>query len=491
MTLAVLVPLVLLLIQYGLFALGPAVSRPTAYIVMVAAPCIVLVLAAARGMSEGGPVRAGWFAIAASLLLWALGAFGNLWQEWVLGRVNEMYRDSMLAFNLAAVPIAFVLAGDWRSGRRSLARATAAAVALALGYGFFLYTWEVLTAHGTPDEAAVTHMVWLLDLQNFYLAIGSLARWSAADTPAERNLFRALLVYEIVYLVLVFYNNHFVAGDPAFGPEQSAIITVAFGVLAGMALWRPAGTTLPRPDPRLVRMVRSASPMLLAGALLIVSLFVIRIDYAVGTAGVLIAVVGYTLRTTLNQVVHIERGDILLRERSELQTIAWTDSLTGLANRHFLDQALGQSVHSQQESDLPFSVLMIDIDHFKLLNDRYGHPAGDACLREVANVLRRTIVRPGDVLGRYGGEEFIALVHDTDSAGALAIAEQLRTAVEALRIENLGSPFGVVTVSVGAASSGDEMPLAAAELVARADRALYDAKRAGRNQSRALAVTPG
>lgn len=229
-------------------------------------------------------------------------------------------------------------------------------------------------------------------------------------------------------------------------------------------------------------MVRSASPILVAGALLIVSLFMIRLDYAVGAAGVLIALLGYGVRSTATQVRHIERLELLRQERSQLQNIAWTDALTGVTNRHFLDQAL------RRAAGRPLSVPMIDIEHFKLLNDHAGHLAGDACLRSVAAALQRTLVRPRDVLARYGGEEFIVLLHDVDAAGALVVAERLRAAVESLRIQNLDSPAGTVTVSIGAASAASHSAGGATALVEAADGALYEAKRAGRNQVRAVPI---
>lgn len=485
----VLLPLLFLLLQYGILELAPAsIARPTAYIAMVAAPLLTAAVVAYRGARDKTASRIGWYAVAAALAIWSLGAFGNLWQEWILGRVNEMYRGSMLAFNLAGVPIAFVLAGDWRLRSRPVAEITDGVTASALGIAFFLYTWSVLTARGEPDEAGVTYMVWLLDTQNLFLAAGALVRWYACDTREERQLFGTICIFETFYLALIFYNNHFVAGDPAFGPEQSSVINVTFALLAGLALYRSDSVATPRPDPGITRMIRSASPMLLAGALLLVSLFLIRVDYPVGTAGILIAVLGYTLRIALNQVSHIERGDILQRERSELQMIAWTDALTGLANRHYLEQKLIQIALPGQLLREQLSVLMVDIDHFKMLNDAYGHPAGDACLRSVAEVLQRSMVRPGDLIARYGGEEFIALIHNADSAGGLIVAERLRTAVEALRIENAGAPLGILTVSVGVASATKEYRDGARGLVDAADKALYDAKHAGRNQVRGLVI---
>jgi len=485
----VLIPASFLLLQLVLVALAPpAISRPAAYVVMVLGPLLAGVAVLRRGARETSSLRSGWTAVALSLGFWAFGAWGNLWQELVLGRTNEMYRTSMLAFNLAAMPIAFVLAGEGRTPTRALARLADALVATGLSYGFFLFTFQTLTTLGTSDQPSVTTMVLLLDALNVYVALGALVRWYAADDATERNLFRALCAYLVVYELIIFTNNHFIAPDPAFGPEQSSIITLAFAVLAGFALARPSEVQGRRAPDALVRIVRSISPIMLVGGLLFISLLMIRLDYAVGTFGVLLSFLGYGVRTTLNQVGFIEVGENLQRERTELQSIALTDALTGVANRRALEQSLTQAALRQRPSDR-LSVLMIDIDYFKLLNDGRGHLAGDAVLREVATALQRALSRPGDVLGRYGGEEFVALLHGTDSAGAAVVAERLRAGVEKLRIEHPASPFGVVTVSIGLASALREDHLATSGLIAAADKALYEAKNAGRNQIKGVEAT--
>jgi diguanylate cyclase (GGDEF)-like protein len=220
---------------------------------------------------------------------------------------------------------------------------------------------------------------------------------------------------------------------------------------------------------------------LLAVALLTASLFLIRADYLWGCAGILIAVLGIGVRTTLMQVYQIEHREELRRKASALQTIAWTDALTGVPNRHFFTEALARACRGERRPGQQ-AILMIDIDHFKLLNDRYGHPVGDGCLRDVARALQLALMRPDDVLARYGGEEFIALLRDSPADGAQAVAERLRATVQNLRIENAGSPEAVVTVSIGVASAELTDEAAAARMVEDADRALYEAKCAGRNQ---------
>jgi diguanylate cyclase (GGDEF)-like protein len=166
-----------------------------------------------------------------------------------------------------------------------------------------------------------------------------------------------------------------------------------------------------------------------------------------------------------------------------LQIIAHTDKLTNLANRHHFDDLLTQEFKRAQRAHTPLSLLLMDLDFFKQFNDHYGHPAGDACLRSVAQVLSTLIVRAGDLAARFGGEEFVILLPNTDHKGAMAVAERIRKAIEELGLPHGRSPLGVVTASLGVATmveSGSFM--AAVDLVEQADKHLYAAKRDGRNR---------
>src|SRR5580698_9603961 len=236
---------------------GPSVTGPAAYILMVIAPLLTAIATLWRGRSQTGSVRYGWYALSLALTIWAAGAFGNLWQEMILHRQNEMYRASMLAFNLAVVPTTFLLASDWRQRGRQLLRIVDALVALALGCAYFQYTWTMINDHSAPAEAGVAYLVWLLDLQNLYLAAGALMRWYVAEDRDERDLFRTLAVYTVIYFVIVFINDHYFAGKPAFGPEYGTLVTVAFAVLCGFALRAPSLLPVRSVNSTLVRMVRS------------------------------------------------------------------------------------------------------------------------------------------------------------------------------------------------------------------------------------------
>jgi diguanylate cyclase (GGDEF)-like protein len=176
----------------------------------------------------------------------------------------------------------------------------------------------------------------------------------------------------------------------------------------------------------------------------------------------------------------------LTAQHTELERLATTDSLTGLGNRRFLFERLGQEVYRARRYHTPLSLLLFDIDHFKRINDGWGHAVGDHVLREIARETHQSL-RKADTAGRYGGEEFIVLLPETDLAEAVALAHRLNREISRKVIKpERGSPI-LVTVSVGVATlapaeSGEE-------LVQRADQALYRAKQAGRDRVEA-AITP-
>lgn len=174
-------------------------------------------------------------------------------------------------------------------------------------------------------------------------------------------------------------------------------------------------------------------------------------------------------------------GLVNVRLYAEVQRLAITDPLTGLANRRTFEQRLAEEVRRARRYYRPLSLIMADLDHFKVYNDTYGHPAGDVMLQEVANLLR-THVRETDLVARYGGEELAILLPETPRVGALAVAEKIRVAVEEHPFPGREAlPGGRLTISLGVATfpeDGDE-PEA---LVQCADEALYRAKALGRNR---------
>ena len=178
------------------------------------------------------------------------------------------------------------------------------------------------------------------------------------------------------------------------------------------------------------------------------------------------------------------RNHINLKIKSDLlETMAMVDRLTNIPNRRRFDTSLEEEWRRAQRNGTPLSLLMIDIDHFKGYNDHYGHSAGDECLKKVAASLIQSVDRPGDLVARWGGEEFIAILPDTDRDGARQIAEQMRARVEGMAIPHGHSDISPsVTVSIGVASQQPQVTDSAAMLIEESDRMLYQAKNSGRNR---------
>ena len=173
----------------------------------------------------------------------------------------------------------------------------------------------------------------------------------------------------------------------------------------------------------------------------------------------------------------------LVRQRRLLEHLAHVDGLTELANRRRFDDVYDLEWQRARRSSQPLSLALLDIDSFKQFNDLYGHPAGDRALRAVARLASTHMRRPADLAARYGGEELVLLMPDTDAVQAQAIAQTLREAVAQLMIAHAGSSAAaVVTASIGGATLDPAQPESSAALFEAADVQLYRAKQGGRNR---------
>lgn len=179
-----------------------------------------------------------------------------------------------------------------------------------------------------------------------------------------------------------------------------------------------------------------------------------------------------------------EMRDQLNQLNAELEAISQLDSLTQIFNRRTFNERAQQQWLLAARQQTSISVLMIDVDHFKLFNDHYGHPAGDACLKKITQAIRTCLNRPFDLLGRYGGEEFIVLLPETDCLGAMRVADAISIELNRIAVRHEVSPtHNTVTLSIGGASCAQTLSYSLEELIKRADRALYKAKHSGRNRA--------
>ena len=167
---------------------------------------------------------------------------------------------------------------------------------------------------------------------------------------------------------------------------------------------------------------------------------------------------------------------------AQLTSLSTTDGMTGIANRRAFDAAFAKEWARAAREETAISVAMIDVDYFKLYNDSMGHLAGDDCLRFIAARLAGAVRRPPDLAARYGGEEFVIMLPGTEADGARAVAARVLADIATGALPHPRSPFGVVSASIGVASTVPQTGSDPALLVGQADTALYAAKQSGRNR---------
>ncbi len=184
--------------------------------------------------------------------------------------------------------------------------------------------------------------------------------------------------------------------------------------------------------------------------------------------------------TTLRNRVKVH---LTLKFQNEyLRQLALIDGLTGIPNRRCFEEQLKLEFQRAKRTNTSLALLMIDVDYFKQYNDQYGHQAGDDCLRKIAEVLKKTMLRAGDLIARYGGEEFVCILPDTESKGAAAIANKLLAEIQKLHIDNaLSEVMPMITISIGFAVYSSNNIDSPEGLITAADIQLYSAKNNGRN----------
>jgi diguanylate cyclase (GGDEF)-like protein len=355
--------------------------------------------------------------------------------------------------------------------------------AAACSYLAYTVLMGVLPFTSDPGQAMpYAPLEFVYDAEYLVVVLFAALRFFFGTRDAsDRFFFRFLLLYTSLYAVTSGIYNHYV-GKYSLTNGLDALNDIPSAALALAAIFAPAGASSPprrASRPTLVRLIDNARPVFLSLALISLGAAVAVRHLAAAFALIFSAFILYSLRASMLQskVEHAQAA--LEQSNTRLSEIAHLDSLTGIANRRKFDQFFSMEWGRARRSRQPLSLLLIDLDHFKRINDTYGHQAGDECLRHTARLLSAALTRPADLIARYGGEEFAILLPETGSLGASTVAFRIRSAIAK---DAAAEASRLATVSIGVSTWGAEEEASPDQLVHAADRALYAAKHNGRNR---------
>ncbi len=369
-------------------------------------------------------------------------------------------------------------------------RGMTAFLSVAIGVLCFVLVFSRVSIHEAnqaPELQTVSHLFTALGL---FLALVATIRLIGTDRHEERYFFLvasaflwAMTIIQVIRdQLFIHYNLRWVELLTPL-PYLVLIVLASVGAPRLVHIWQPS--------PRVSIVMRSGGTAFLSFGLLLLGTAVSRHHFWIGASAALLSVICYSMLNLISLSRGIEVEEALLAAKQKLEELAGLDGLTGIPNRRTLDQRLEFEFQAARRSGQPISLLMIDVDLFKSLNDSKGHLVGDSYLVQVAHALRNTLSRTNDFIARYGGEEFVVLLPTTGDAGAVRVAGRLHTAISDLHLEHPLSPTGRLTVSIGCTTADSLAHHSQNALIDSADRAMYRAKRLGRNRTEFLPLGSG
>ncbi len=333
-------------------------------------------------------------------------------------------------------------------------------------------------------------LIGFYDSVDVVLSVVLTLRFFASATVDEKRFYRVLCWYMWVDTILIALHNR-LGGELDYASYYE-LLGIAPGLFFGILVLRlpseGAESGTPHSSNALAEFFNIASPAFFTISLLFLSIDAARHYFTFGMGTLAAAFLLHAARAAVLQRTYERAQRSLQQARDRLEELSMTDALTGVANRRSFDHALETEWARASRASQPLSLLMIDIDYFKVLNDCNGHQAGDRCLVQVAQALRSALPRRGDLLARYGGEEFAVVLPGADHRGAHFVATSMQESVRILRIANQTNIGQYATISIGIATFNVARGGSAQLLLRASDRALYRAKENGRNRIEAHAT---
>jgi len=457
------------------------------YLFQIPAPLFAVAGCLWRARSVAGRGQARWNLLAMGLLFWDCGISLSAWEELFQHVPFQIASLSDFAFFFFGVPILFALSRPAAEQHYAAFAWLDGIQAIFAGYLTYVTIFSVLpfsAATIQPITAALLTQTY--NVENFALVGIGILRLVASSKEGEAHRFYQIAcAFLATYGVGVGVYNHIAIATNG-QTALDAIVNVPFLLLALMTLFIPAAedwemeTIAPRS--RLGLFIDFASPIFFTISLLALGMVTLRHHFRLGIAAIGVGLAIYGIRTTLLQIRDMQTQEELQRARDRLEAISLQDGLTGIANRRHFDQVLEREWLRAMRTRDPLSLLLIDLDYFKNLNDSHGHRFGDRCLIDVAGALTAVAARTGDLVARYGGEEFAAVLPATSREAAEAIAAKMRRAVQELKIINKTEIGDLLSTSIGISTYVFPDAGSTAMLIEASDQALYKAKQNGRNR---------
>jgi len=478
---------VLYLLADAVFFLIPSLrSIQSSYFFQLTAPLCGLGVCCWRAATDRSRARVLWWLFAAALGFLMIGVGLSAWEDLFEHFPFEIASLADFAYFFCGVPILFALSTPVEEQRFSLFNWLDAVQAVFAGYLTYVTIFSRLPFSESPAKPiSVALLLITYNLENAVLLAGCTLRLLASAKGSEqRRFYGTLFAFLAAYGVGVgFYNQIAVGAEDHLAPNF--LVDAPFIWLAIWMLALPKAAEPTEHDAvtktRLALFIDLGSPVFFTLTLLTLGLVVLRQHFATGILAISVALAVYGVRTTILQIRFRQAQEELQRARDRLEELSLQDGLTGIANRRCFDRTLDSEWYRATRTGKALSLLLIDLDFFKNVNDVHGHPHGDRCLVEVAHALRGAAARSGDLVARFGGEEFAAILPGTTKEAAEMIAERIRAAVLDLKIPNETGIGSYVSVSIGGATAVTLENTSPGLLIEAADRALYKAKQLGRN----------
>ena len=476
-------------------SLGSSPARATLSNLLIGLMCALAVAGCACAALRFEGARKLWLLLGFGFLLSTLGQLFATYYELSTGRNTQTTAISPdFLFFAYGIPILLaVCSGSDEEGLRSLLWLDAAQATIAATLTY-VEIFSALPAFGGRIPISATQLMGLYNFENFILAGAVTLRLIANPLPRRKRFYENLAAYLWIYALIALVNGYLELARSFPDGLQDTAWGLPYLVLLGLLAFRERAEETPTATAKrrktLDLLIDNLSPILFTLAIVLMGVMVagghrLFAFLCIGTVVIL-----YGIRAALlhgkyarSQEELTKAATALLEANDQLLAMSIRDGLTGIYNRRHFDEALLQEWNRSRRIRQALSLLMIDVDCFKALNDRYGHQTGDECLRAIATEIAIHLKRPDDLVARYGGEEFAVILPGANWRGALAVAERIRTAVEGIGFSNEDSRVSrVITVSVGISSEENFIEPDARALLKCADQALYEAKSGGRNQ---------